>query len=353
MKNRILSRLATALVLVPSVMASSASAEEIPGPSGASAITTESDEVSVSPVESEESSVESEGESTEVAPPEEEEGVEESPDPESLRSSPEGEEREGELSEELKKLGAEEAPEEKSSLPKEAEDEPSVKRRSRKGRRRGKGSRRKQIDYRQLPLTHHQLRADLALGPRLGWYSDDTMELFSRSGPVPTLHLRGSVGVWKKDQVSVAALVEWDRASADARSRETPTRIDWDHLRAGAEIRYHLHHRFSVHAAAAAGVVLSRIRLGERDDPARLESSPAGFTGAVSLGTNFRIFGSSDGRLRRFRGHVYVETGYGVTSALSLNPSVVDGGPLRAEPLELDSLSLSGAFLGVGFVLSF
>ncbi len=208
------------------------------------------------------------------------------------------------------------------------------------------------IDYEALPLTYHQVHIDVGVGPRLNWLFDDAFDLFSDGDLLASLAVRAGSTVWVRERSSLAVIGEWERGGSSGSARGLDTRFDMNRFLLGVEGRYHVVSRLAGYGRFSAGLVRQSSRIGPEAKPTTLEHSSNDFSVVLTLGTAVRLFGSPDGRQRTPRGHLYLEAGYSYVAPDELSFRAGDDGPLRAEPVELGTLSLGGPQLGAGVLIT-
>lgn len=188
---------------------------------------------------------------------------------------------------------------------------------------------------------------------RVHWVPDSSYEMLAGSSALPLFNLRGAGTVWTQEKMSLALTGEWDFGKSGGSARNVPTSMTLNRFQLGAEGRYHFLHRLAGYGRFSTGLALMSSRLGEAGEFTEMTMSQALFTGALTAGAAFRFAGSRDGRERAVRAHLFFEAGYSYVSRAKLNYEMNESGPLRPESVDLGNLSLSGAEISAGLILSF
>lgn len=209
------------------------------------------------------------------------------------------------------------------------------------------------IDYSKLPITYHQWRIDLGIAYQRSWYRDGAYDLFSSDNGKSTYRPHAAVTFWSNGPMSAAAVLQYDRFEVSGEARSLPTLLSFDRIQVGAEARYHAHARIYGYGRLVMGPTFVRSRLGEDGDAGALELKKSGFSAALTAGSAVRVAGSRDGRERAFRVHLFFEGGFSFGSATKLHYEIPEGGALRAEGVDLGSLSLSGPVIALGGMVSY
>lgn len=208
-----------------------------------------------------------------------------------------------------------------------------------------------EIDPETLPFTYHQRHVDVFAGVRFGWVPDSAFDPFSENDVTIAPQLRLGYAPWATGRFSLAVLGEWSYVGTSANARGTTAALSAHRLGVGFEGRYHFHHWWFGYGRLSPGVLLTSAEFGQ--GPNRLVGDKAGFRLDAVAGVAARILGSSDGRADEGRLFVYFEGGFDWALSQDLRLSPVEGGALRAVPLDLGALNWSGPHLGGGFAFTF
>ncbi len=241
-------------------------------------------------------------------------------------------------------------PKPNASKPKSAQSNPQKSKSAQSKKQKPKPP---QIDYSKLPLGSHQSRIDLGVGISSTWYRDGTFDLFRDKNAQPALRVSAAATLLTWEKWSLAANLSYEHFESSAEARTLPTLLRVGRALLGAEARYHVQPWIFGYGRLQLGPSFRHSTVGEPASDTLLELSRAGFAGAAALGGAMRVAGSRDGRERLPRLHLFVEAGYAFSSALSLTYEIKDDDVLRPEPVDLGRLSLNGALVSGGAMVSF
>ncbi len=205
-------------------------------------------------------------------------------------------------------------------------------------------------------LRYHQDHWVGSVGFRVAKISSEGFDPFADSDELAQFSVGLGRTIVTAGNFSLAGLFLYDIGGRSSEARGATTDLTVHRFTIGAEGRYHLIRQLFVFGRVAPGTIYS---IAELEDVSTAVENRAAtnwvFATDLSAGATFELTGFPGGaRKRRPNLWITLEGGYGFagSSELSMTPDG-GGGPERAEPVELGSLALNGAFMRGAFVLTY
>lgn len=196
----------------------------------------------------------------------------------------------------------------------------------------------------------------IGAGARIGSVTDRAFDTFASDNVLAQFSLDATYAFYTDQKFALAAGAAWDVGARESGARGISTRITVHRLTVPIEARWYFAPWLHGFAKVAPGAAAYAVRVRDTSSNDSLEQAPWVLAADLSVGASVRLGGTSDHRVRRPRLWATTEVGYGVTSNHSVRPK-----PSRDEndvlgtdqPVNLGSLSVSGAFLRAGLAFSF
>jgi hypothetical protein len=208
-------------------------------------------------------------------------------------------------------------------------------------------------DYETLPLGRHQDHWFFGTGFRGTWIDDENFDPFNEKGALAQFSVSAGRTAYVQEKLSFAVSGMLDIGSTEATARSMSSEFRELRLGLGLEGRYHVRSWFYGYARVAPGAVRTWASL-EASQGLTYEAGEWSPSVDGALGAAVRIIGTRDGRKHGPRVWLFAEGGYAWvgTQDLTLEATGADA-PLRAEPIELGELDLSGTTMRLGVHVAF
>lgn len=208
-------------------------------------------------------------------------------------------------------------------------------------------------DPNTLPFTYHVNHLDLQAGVTMIRAGSDGLEPYRNKPFLAQGFARFGGTVYATDRIGVSLTGGLAGGSYNSSVREQSSHLGLFELNAGAELRYHFHHRLYAYGRLSGGPELATTQIGGDYDDDALEANSWAFRGDGTVGAAVRLFGNSDGQVRGPRLWFFGDIGYRLATQHKQEMQVVDGGPARPEEVDMENFSTSGLTGSLGLSLTY